>query len=158
MVSPTVSTKSTQECIPVGCVPTARWPYAWLCFRGRVGVGVYPQRKQKSKKNSPPKIGDPPYPPTPPTPPTPQKIGDPPKIGDPKKIGDPPGPDPPENLETPLGPDPPGAELQGMLGYPPWDWPARHAGIPPLWTDTRLWKYYLGPTSLRPVKTVSLIT
>ena len=22
---------------------------------------------------------------------------------------------------------------------------------PPLWTDTRLWKYYLGPTSLRPV-------
>ena len=23
---------------------------------------------------------------------------------------------------------------------------------PPLWTDTRLWKYYLGPTSLRPVK------
>ena len=24
---------------------------------------------------------------------------------------------------------------------------------PPLWTDTRLWKYYLGPTSLRPVIT-----
>ena len=25
------------------------------------------------------------------------------------------------------------------------------ADTPPSWTDTRLWKYYLGPTSLRPV-------
>ena len=25
-----------QECIPVGCVPAARWPYAAVCFRGGV--------------------------------------------------------------------------------------------------------------------------
>ena len=23
-----------QECIPVGCVPAAQWPYAGICFRG----------------------------------------------------------------------------------------------------------------------------
>ena len=23
-----------QECIPVGCVPAARWPYAGVCFEG----------------------------------------------------------------------------------------------------------------------------
>ena len=32
--------------------------------------------------------------------------------------------------------------------YPSMHW-GRHP--PPLWTDTRLWKYYLDPTSLRPV-------
>ena len=26
--------KYRQECIPVGCVPAARWPYAGVCFRG----------------------------------------------------------------------------------------------------------------------------
>ena len=30
--------------------------------------------------------------------------------------------------------------------------PACTEADPPPWTDTRLWKYYLGPTSLRPVK------
>ena len=33
-------------------------------------------------------------------------------------------------------------------GYPSMHW-GRHPF--PLWTDRRLWKYYLGPTSLRPV-------
>ena len=37
-----------QECIPVGCVPAARRPYAGVCFRGGrvvpggVGEGVLP--------------------------------------------------------------------------------------------------------------------
>ena len=26
-----------EECIPVGCVPAARWPYAGVCFRGEGG-------------------------------------------------------------------------------------------------------------------------
>ena len=30
-------------------------------------------------------------------------------------------------------------------------YPSMHWGRPPLWIDRRLWKYYLGPTSLRPV-------
>ena len=29
-------TNSTQECIPVGCVPAARWPYAGVYFPGGV--------------------------------------------------------------------------------------------------------------------------
>ena len=28
-----------QECIPVGCVPAARRPYAGVCFRGGGGLG-----------------------------------------------------------------------------------------------------------------------
>ena len=34
-----------QECIPVGCVPAARWPYAVVCFLGGVcpGAGVCSQ-------------------------------------------------------------------------------------------------------------------
>ena len=28
-----------QECIPVGCVPAARWPYAGVCFPGGVWSG-----------------------------------------------------------------------------------------------------------------------
>ena len=34
-------------------------------------------------------------------------------------------------------------------GYPSMHW-GRHPS--PLWIDTHFWKYYLGPTSLRPVK------
>ena len=30
-----------QECIPVGCVPAARRPYAGVCFPSRVGEGVW---------------------------------------------------------------------------------------------------------------------
>ena len=33
----------------------------------------------------------------------------------------------------------------------------RQTPLPSLWTDTRLWKYYLGPTSLRPVIIYNLI-
>ena len=47
-------------------------------------------------------------------------------INPPQKIGD-----PPEKLEAPPGPDHP-PTVNRIL-------------------DTRLWKYYLGPTSLRPV-------
>ena len=83
-----------------------------------------------------------------------------------RKIGDPPWKNwdpPPKNWRHTHPPPPRQTDLQGMLGYPPsWDWPARHAGIPthpllgltckacwdtpppPPWTDTRLWKYYLG--------------
>ena len=40
-----------QECIPVGCVPAARWPYAGVCFLGRGGGGVQEkERKTKWKK------------------------------------------------------------------------------------------------------------
>ena len=35
-----------QECIPVGCVPAARWPYARVCFPG----DAKKKSKQKSKK------------------------------------------------------------------------------------------------------------
>ena len=35
--SPSVC-KSKQECIPVGCVPAARRPYAGVCFRGGVSA------------------------------------------------------------------------------------------------------------------------
>ena len=31
-----------QECIPVGCVPAARRPYAGVCFRGGVCLGGLP--------------------------------------------------------------------------------------------------------------------
>ena len=41
-----------------------------------------------------------------------------------------------------------GVLLQGGGGYPSMHW-GRHSS--PLWTDTHLWKYYLGPTLLRPV-------
>ena len=30
----TTKINSKQECIPVGCVPAARWPYAGVCFPG----------------------------------------------------------------------------------------------------------------------------
>ena len=33
-----VKYKNEQECIPVGCVPAARWPYAAVCFPGGGGV------------------------------------------------------------------------------------------------------------------------
>ena len=63
----------------------------------------------------------------------PQKIGDPlknwrppKKLETPQKIGDPPGQTPPP------GPDHPPPTVNRIL-------------------DTRLWKYYLGPTSLRPL-------
>ena len=29
-----INTNTKQECIPVGCVPAAHWPYAWVCFLG----------------------------------------------------------------------------------------------------------------------------
>ena len=35
-----------QECIPVGWVPAARWPYAWVCDGGS------PQRNQKKKSKN----------------------------------------------------------------------------------------------------------
>ena len=38
----------------------------------------------------------------------------------------------------------PGGLVRGL-------YPCMQLGRPPLWTDTRLWKYYLGPTSLRSV-------
>ena len=63
--------------------------------------------------------------------PLPWKFGDPPKIGDPQKIGDPPKIWRPTGQTTP--PQGPDHQL-------------------PLWTDRCLWTYYLGPTSLRPVK------
>ena len=69
--------------------------------------------------------------------------------------------------------DPPGVGLETPSGQtpqlPPWVWawrPARHAGIPPVMhagippplvnriLDTRFWKYYLAPTSLRAVMIV----
>ena len=110
-------------------------------FRCLVPGGLYPQRKQKSKKKIPPQKklwGGIPLNPLnhPPTPP--RKIGDPPK-----------------KLETP-GTRPPQTDLQGMLGYPPpQDWPARHAGIPtPLWTEwmtDRCKNITLAKTSFRPV-------
>ena len=144
-----------QEYIPVGCVPAKHWPYSGVWSWG----GVYPQRKEKSKKNSPSqkKLGGPPLttplnpPLTPPQPPP--ENWRPPKIGDtpPKNWRHP----PPKNWRHPRD------WLARHAGIPPQDWPARHAGIPtpspgtdlqgmlgypptPLWTDTRLWKYYLG--------------
>ena len=42
----------------------------------------------------------------------------------------------------------PGGGVCSWGVYPSMHW-VRHPS--PLWTDTRLWKYYLGPTSLRPV-------
>ena len=48
---------------------------------------------------------------------------------------------PPEKLETP----------SEKLETHPKNWRPTRDQTPPLWTDTRLWKYYLGPTSLRPV-------
>ena len=33
----------------------------------------------------------------------------------------------------------------------------RQTPLPPLWTDRCLWKYYLGPTSLRPVMNIIII-
>ena len=49
-----------------------------------------------------------------------------------------------------------GCLVQGVSG--PGVYPSMHWGRPPpLWTDRRLWKYYLGPTSLRPVKMTLLL-
>ena len=110
-------------------------------FRCLVPGGVYPQRKQKSKKipcKSPPykkKIGDPP-----------EKLETPWKIGDPSwKIGD-----PPKNWSPPLGltckacwdNHPPGTDRQGMLGFPPWT----------EWMTDRCKNITLAKTSFRPVK------
>ena len=64
------------------------------------GRGVYPQRKQKSIKKSPPQKNWGPH------------IHTQPPL---RKIGDPPGTD----LQGMLGYPPPGTDLQGMLGYPP---------------------------------------
>ena len=33
-IGSTEKNKFKQECIPVGCVPAAHWPYAWVCFGG----------------------------------------------------------------------------------------------------------------------------
>ena len=46
----------------------------------------------------------------------------------------------------PGGSAPGGSAPRGSGGYPSMHW-GRHPS--PLWTNTRLWKYYLGPTSLR---------
>ena len=67
----------------------------------------------------------------------PRKIGDPEKLETPQKIGDTPQKigDPPEKLETPR-----------KIGDTPlknWRPPQDQTRHPP-WTDTRLWKYYLG--------------
>ena len=139
-------TITTQECIPVGCVPAECWPYSGVWSRGGVRGGRWGcvcilKERQKSKKNSPPK-----------------KLGGPPLT--PPKNWRPPGTD----LQGMLG-YPPGTDLQGMLGYPPpWDWLARHAGIPP-GTDLQGMLGYppcgqtdacknitLAKTSFRPVK------
>ena len=104
---------------------TGRTLTIFRCLVPGGGGGVYPQRKQKSKKNSPPKKLTPINPPQPHTPP--QKMET----------------TPPEKLETP----PPQKKIgEAPRTRPPQDWLARHAGIPtqPLWTDRRLWKYYLG--------------
>ena len=119
-----------------------------ICLTLLPGGGVSPKKAEIKKIPPKKKIGSPPLPP--------QNWRPPEKLETPPKIGDPLGPDPPpprKNWRPPRPDSPPSTDLQGMLGYPPTpDWPARHAGIPtPLWTDTRLWKYYLGPTSLRPV-------
>ena len=37
MLHPKTKLYFKQECIPVGCVPAARRPYAGVCFRGGVG-------------------------------------------------------------------------------------------------------------------------
>ena len=61
-----------------------------------------------------------------------------------KKIGEPPLP---KNVET-TGDHPPPEKLETPL--PKKFEPPRKIGDPPS-VNTRLWKYYLGPTSLRPV-------
>ena len=98
-----------QECIPVGCVPAARWPYAEVCSRGGEGSG-------------------------------------------PGGFVLVPG----GFVLVPGGCLLPGGGGGGCLvwgvsglGYIPACTEADP--LPPLWTDRRLWKYYLGPTSLRPV-------
>ena len=97
---------------------TGRTLTVFQCLVPVGGRGVYPQRKQKSKKIPPPKKS------------TPLKNWR-----------------PPEKLETPsekLEP-PPGLTCKACWDTPPTqDWPVRYAQIPSLWTDTRLWKYYLG--------------
>ena len=40
-----------QECIPLGCVPAARWPYAWVNFGGGgIPKNIKNQYKKKIKK------------------------------------------------------------------------------------------------------------
>ena len=77
----------------------------------------------------------------------PKKIGDPPKIWrTPRKIGD----DTPPNLENP----PENLENPPKIWRPPrkiWDPPPPPPTVDRI-LDTRFWKYFLGPTSLRPVK------
>ena len=92
-----------QECIPVGCVPAARRPYAGVCFPGGSALGGCLVR------------------------------------GGGAWSGGVPGPG--------------GVCTQGGLCSEGVGIPACTEADtpPPLWTDTRLWKYYLGPTSLRPV-------
>ena len=85
--------KFLQESIPVECVPVERWQYSSVWSRG--GGGLYPQRKQKSKKIAPPKIGGSPL--NPPSTPCPPSTTHPPK----------------KNWR------PPRTDLQGMLRYPP---------------------------------------
>ena len=97
-----------QECIPVGCVPAARWPYAEVCSRGGgSGPGGFVLV-------------------------------------------------PGWFVLVPGGCLLPGGGGGGCLVWGGvWSgvYPSMHWGRPPppLWTDRRLWKYYLGPTSLRPV-------
>ena len=97
-----------QECIPVGCVPAARWPYAEVCSRGGGfwSWGV---------------------------------------CSGPGGVCSGPG-----RVSAPRGR---GWGVSGLGGVWSGVYPSMHWGRPPppLWTDRRLWKYYLGPTSLRPV-------
>ena len=105
------------ECIPVGCVPAERWPYS----KNR-------RPPENLEQAPPPKIW------SRHTPPENLEQAPPPKIWSrhtPPKIW---SRHPPRKFEA---------------APPPKIW-RRHpprkfgAGTPPLWTDTRLWKYYLG--------------
>ena len=126
-----------QECIPVGCVLAARWPYAWVCFRGAGGVSP---KKSKKKKNwgggatprttTPPDHNPPEHPPCRTRPP--QTRPDPPDQTPPKTR--PPRPD-----TVPPGPDP--------LGL----------STPPCGQTDACKNITLATTSLRPVNIMFLL-
>ena len=119
-----------QECIPVGCVPAARWPYAGVCFPG----GVCSQGGVSAPGGCLLWGG---------------LLRGCLLLGGCLLSG---------GLLTLWGSAPGGVWSRGVWsgGYIP---ACTEADTPsPLWTDTHLWKYYLGPTSLRLVMNCEVMT
>ena len=139
-----LSCNSKQERIPVGCVPAARWPYAWVCFGG----GVPKEIKKKTIKKKFGGMGVP----------SPTRTRHPPPRSRHPPRTRPPGPDPP-GTDTPLDQTPPGPDTCPRTRHMPPD--QTHAPRPDTCPRTRhppcgqtdaCKNITLATTSLRPVK------